>query len=378
MKRKIGYILPILLCLSLSACGTGNGLKDKMENSSADAAANKTEAAVEVEDETRLYVIYNKEEKGQSYGLEFSKGVKSAAEELGILVTELEGNTDQELETAVGSACENGADMILAASAEAGEYIRKYGELYPEIRFTVLDVEIGLPNVQSVYTEKKESFFVAGAAAALFTEEKDVEGVNEASVIGWIGGMNIPVVQEYFKAFEQGARSINPEVVILEEYVGSWDDVEKAKDVILSQAEQKADIVMTVASKAGAGVLEGAQEQGVYLMEIEAEMSGLNGGSDLEPHTAATESNAEMSKGGKVAASLIEKPEQAGKILVKTLADDGFSGGKDLYLTLKEGTVEFCANTDSNGDYFISEEIRTQCKEIVEKIQSGEIVIGNP
>lgn len=358
MKLKISLILPIVLCLGLSACDASGTVNENTEAVSAGSETNEAESMES--DETQIYVIYYGESKKQSYNRLFSEGVKSFTEEPGIVVTELVGNNAQELETAVSIACENGADTILAASAELGDYLTKYAELYPEIQFVSLDVSIDLPNVQSVYLEKKEAFFVAGAAAAMITESAELSGINEDQVIGWIGGMNIPIVQEYYQAFEQGARFMNPEIVVLEDYVGSWDDIQKGKDTVLSQIEQKVDIVMAAASAAGQGILEGAREHGVYLIEME------------------TESDAEIKCHGTVAASIAEKPEQVGMILMEELINNRFEGGAVRYLTLKDDAVDFIFNTTSDGILLLPEEIRTQCKDIAEKIRSGEILVGNP
>ena len=358
MKLKISLILPIALCLGLSACSAGS-MNEKTGSVSVSSEEKCTESMEP--DETKIYIVYSEENEKQSYNHVFSEGVKPFLDEPGIVVTELEGTNAQELESAVRSACENGADMILAASAEPGEYIAKYGERYPEIRFVSVDVPVDLPNVQTVYLEKKEAFFIAGAASAMFTESIESEGINEESVIGWIGGMNIPIVQEYYRAFEQGARFVNPEIVVLEDYVGSWDDVQKGKDAVLAQIEQKADIIMSVASAAGQGILEGAMEYGAYLMENETERS-----------------DASMKQRSAIVVSIAEKPEQVGAVLMEGLINNHFEGGSVRYLTLKDGAVDFIFNTNADGLPLLPEEIRAQCKVITEKICSGEILVGNP
>ncbi len=375
MKLKISLILPIALCLGLSACSVGSK-NEKPESVSASSEESRAESMES--DETKIYVIYSEENKKQSYNRLFSEGVKSFADESGIVVTELEGTSAQELESAVQSACESGADMILAASAEPGEYLAKYGELYPEIQFISVDVSVDLPNVQTVYVEKQEAFFIAGAAAAMFTESTESEGINEEPVIGWIGGMNIPVVQECYRAYEQGARFVNPEIVVLEDYVGSWDDVQKGKDAVRSQIEQKADIIMSAASAAGQGILEGAWEHGVYLMEIETELSDLIEKSKAEEQTVATGSDASKKHRSTVVASIAERPKQVGAILMEELINNCFESGCVRYLTLKDGAVDFISNTNSDGSLLLPEEIRVQCKAIAEKIRSGEILVGNP
>ena len=375
MKLKISLILPIALCLGLSACSAGS-MNEKPGSVSVSSEEKCTESMEP--DETKIYIVYSEENEKQSYNHVFSEGVKPFLDEPGIVVTELEGTNAQELESAVRSACENGADMILAASAEPGEYIAKYGERYPEIRFVSVDVPVDLPNVQTVYLEKKEAFFIAGAASAMFTESIESEGINEESVIGWIGGMNIPVVQEYYRAFEQGARFINPEIVVLEDYVGSWDDVQKGKDAVLAQIEQKADVIMSVASAAGQGILEGAMEYGVYLMENETELSDFIENPESEEQMSATGSDALKKHRSAVVASITEKPEQVGAVLLEGLINNHFEGGSVRYLTLKDGAVDFISNTNTDGLPLLPEEVLVKCNAVAEKICSGEILVGNP
>ena len=106
MKLKISLILPIVLCLGLSACSAGS-MNEKTESVSVGSEENRTESMEP--DETKIYIIYSEENEKQSYNHVFSEGVKSFFDEPGIVVTELEGTNAQELESAVRSACENGA-----------------------------------------------------------------------------------------------------------------------------------------------------------------------------------------------------------------------------------------------------------------------------
>ena len=87
----------------------------------------------------------------------------------------------------------------------------------------------------------------------MFTEKTDIEGVNEDAIIGWVGGMDIPVLHDFYTGYEQGAKYINPDITILQAFAGNWSDPLRGKELTLAQYEQGADIVMNVASGTGAG-----------------------------------------------------------------------------------------------------------------------------
>ena len=236
-----------------------------------------------------------------------------------VALTVLEGDSEEEWKENTLTACKEGYDLIIGASPEIGAWIAEYGEMYPEIRFAVMDVTVPLENVQSVYFDHTECYFQAGALAAELTKKTDMEGINEDAVIGWIGGMNIPVIQEYFTAFKNGALSVEPEIRVLEEYAGSWTDTEEAKKLALEQIGLGADILMNVADAAGTGVLEAAKESGLYVM--------------------AVEENDDENWDEILLAVITEHADKAGYQIVKDFGEGTLLGSMDRYLTMEEGAV---------------------------------------
>ena len=103
----------------------------------------------------------------------------------------------------------------------------------------------------------------------MFTEKADIEGVNEQKVIGWVGGMDISVLHDFYIGYEQGAKYINPDIQVLQPFAGTWNDPLKGKELTLAQYDQGADIVMNVASGTGTGILEGAKEAGKYAIGVD-------------------------------------------------------------------------------------------------------------
>jgi len=116
---------------------------------------------------------------------------------------------------------------------------------------------------------------LAGAVAAMMTTRTELPGMNEEKVIGWVGGMDIPVLHDFFVGYEQGAKYIDPDIKILQSFAGTFTDPVKGKELTLAQYSQGADIVMNVASDTGNGVLEAAKVAGKYAIGVDLDQDAI-------------------------------------------------------------------------------------------------------
>jgi basic membrane protein A len=193
----------------------------------------------------------------------------------------------------------------------------------------------------------------------MFTEHAEIEGVNEEAIIGWVGGMEIPVLEDFYIGYEAGAKYINPDIQILKTFVGAWDNPLEGKNHTLAKYDAGADIVMNVASGTGVGVLEGAKEAGKYAIGV-----------DL---------NQDYDQPGSILTSMVKRVDTACYSVIKEVVDGTFAGGSVSYLDVAGKGVsltDFAAIKEALGEQF-PEEIITKIAEIEEKIVSGEIVVPN-
>ena len=295
----------------------------------------------------------------KSYNDSCNEGAQRAIEDFGIELRSLEGTTAAEWEANLVAACEEGYDLIIGASSNIADYIVEHGPNYPDTKFAVIDTTVDLPNVQSISFAQNQGSFLAGAAAAMFTEKTDIEGVNEDAIIGWVGGMDIPVLHDFYTGYEQGAKYINPDITILQAFAGNWSDPLRGKELTLAQYEQGADIVMNVASGTGAGVLEGAKEAGKYAIGV-----------DL---------NQDADQPGSVLTSMVKRVDNACYLVIESVVNGTFEGGSTRYLDLEAGGViltDFSVMREALGDKF-PEDIVEKCNELAEHIIAGEIVVEN-
>ena len=367
-KRALCLLMAGLMCVSLAGCGSSDSGKETTKAAEGGAAEESKEAGKEESKEAgkeenkdglKVCIVYTGNLGDKSYNDSCNIGAQKAVEDFGIELKSLEGTTAQEWEANLVAACEGGYDLVIGASSNIADYISKHAPNYPDTKFAVIDTTVDLPNVESISFAQNQGSFLAGAAAAMFTQKTDIEGVNEDHVIGWVGGMDIPVLHDFYVGYEQGAKYIDPDITILQAFAGTWSDPLKGKELTLAQYEQGADIVMNVASGTGPGILEAAKEAGKYAIGV-----------DLDQ---------DKDQPGHVLTSMVKRVDNACYLVIQSAVEGTFEGGSTQYLTLSEGGVsltDFSVMKEALGDKF-PQDIVDKCEELQEKIVSGEIVVEN-
>ena len=365
MKKLLSVVLATSMCLSLAACGSSKPAETKAPTEAAktEAPAGGESAAptegTQASDTIRVCIVYTGNLGDKSYNDSCNIGAQLAVKDFGIELKSLEGTTAEEWESNLLAACEEGYDLVIGASSNIADYITKHGPNYPDTKFAVIDTTVDLPNVESISFAQNEGSFLAGAAAAMFTRKTEIEGVNEENIIGWVGGMDIPVLHDFYTGYEQGARYVDPDIKILMAFAGSWSDPLKGKELTLAQYEQGADIVMNVASGTGVGILEAAKEAGKYAIGV-----------DLDQ---------DADQPGYVLTSMVKRVDNACYLVIESVVKDSFEGGTTKYLALQDGGVsltDFSVMKEALGDKF-PQDIVDECEKLAEKIKSGEIKVDS-
>lgn len=342
-KRVLSLLLVIALVLSLAACGGG----DATEQGGDEAA------------KTRVAIVFSGNLGDKSYNDSCYAGAEKAVEDFGVELKVLEGTEAAEWEANFLAVAEEGYDLIICSSSNFEEYMKEHCANYPDTKFAIIDTVVPGDNIVSVSFAQNQGSFLAGAAAAMFTTKTNVPGINEESTIGWVGGMDIPVLHDFFIGYEQGAKYINPDIKILQSFAGTWNDPLKGKELTLAQYQQGADVVMNVASGTGNGVLEGAKEAGKYAIGVDLNQDGDQPGSVLT--------------------SMLKRVDSATYLLIQSVVEGTFEGGTKRYLTIADNGVsltDMSVIKEALGDQF-PEEILTEITALQEKIVSGEIVVEN-
>jgi basic membrane protein A len=181
------------------------------------------------------------------------KGLKEAEEELGFEITVVESKKMDDYEPNLRSLGDQDTDISWAIGFLLTDAVDTVASEYPDLKFGLIDSVVEQPNVASATFKEEEGSFLLGVIAAKMTK---------TGTVGFVGGMEVPVIEHFDAGFHAGVRAANPSIKVLRGYTGKFDDPAKGKEVALAQFNQGADIIFHASGACGLGVIEAAKEQG--------------------------------------------------------------------------------------------------------------------
>ncbi|MBC7797737.1 MAG: BMP family ABC transporter substrate-binding protein, partial [Pyrinomonadaceae bacterium] len=288
------------------------------------------------------------------------QGVVRAEKELGVVVRDVEPGTPNNIEPAMRAFAEQKFDLIVGVGFAQSPIMKTVARDYPNVNFAIVDgVILGddgkpLPNVASLLFREHEGSYLVGMIAA--SESK-------TDTIGFLGGMDIPLIKKFKVGYEEGAKSVNPNIRIVDSYVGvtdsAWNNPGKGKELALSQISKGADVIFTAAGNSGLGAFDAVEQFGEKNGRAERLVIGVD-------------SNQNGLKPGFVLTSMVKRVDNAVFDVVKTVIADEFQGGFSVFGLDKDG-VAF--SLDDNNRALISPEVLLKVENARQKIINGEIKV---
>jgi basic membrane protein A len=240
--------------------------------------------------------------------------------------------------------------------------MQKVAEDYPNIKFAIVDGVIfekdgktPKANVASLVFREHEGSYLVGMIAA----QKSKSGV-----LGFVGGMDIPLIHKFETGYEEGARAVNPNIKVIDNYVGvtdsAWNNPGKGKELALSQIEQGADVIFTAAGNSGLGAFDAVEQYGV------------NAQGEANKFVIGVDSNQNGVKPGFVLTSMVKRVDNAVYDVVKEVLGGGFKGGFHVFGLDKDGVAYAM---DDNNKALIPSDVIGKVEEAKRKIGTGEIKV---
>jgi len=209
----------------------------------------------------------------KSFNSSAYQGATQAAKDLGIELKYVEATDNNSLEVLHRNFAQKKYDLIIGVGFAQMDAIKKVAALFPQTHFVIIDGEIKANNVRSLLFEEHEGSFLVGAAAAI---------KSKTGVVGFIGGMDIPLIRRFQKGYEAGVKYVNPKATVINNYVGvtgeAWNNPAKAKEMALSQAGQKADVIFHAAGASGAGLFDAAADKKIYAIGVDSNQNWIKPG----------------------------------------------------------------------------------------------------
>src|SRR5260221_2006154 len=174
---------------------------------------------------------------GGKFDKSFNEGVSQGAEkfkkETNIAVVEFEPNNETQFEQAQRRFAQRGQDPIIAVGFSQAVALEKVAKEFPNIHSTIIDMMVDLPNVQSVLFKEHEGSFLVGVAAAL---------ASKSGKIGFVGGMDIPLIRRFQCGYEQGIKYANPKAELIANMTGTtppaWNDPGRGSELAKCQFDR--------------------------------------------------------------------------------------------------------------------------------------------
>lgn len=203
-------------------------------------------------------------------------GVEKFREETGIKYREFEVKNPTQREQAVRKMAERGADPVLGVGFAQAPAIEAVAKDFPDTRFTIIDMVVDLPNVQSVVFKEHEGSFLVGVLAA---------AASKSAKVGFVGGMDIPLIRRFACGYEQGVKYASPDADVYVNMTGTtpaaWNDPTKGSELAKSQFDRGADVVFAAAGGTGIGVYQAAKDNGKYAIGVDSNQNHLHPGTML-------------------------------------------------------------------------------------------------
>ena len=289
---------------------------------------------------------------GGKFDKSFNEAAYNGAEkwkaETGGNYLELELQNDAQREQALRRFASQGANPIVVMSFMWESVLAPLAAEFPDTNFVVIDAVVDAPNVQSILFDEHTGSFLVGALAAM---------KSETGTIGFVGGMDVPLIHKFYCGYAQGAKAVNPDIKLIENYTGTtpaaWNDPVTAGELATAASDAGADVIFAAAGGSGLGVLQTMADQGKYSIGVDSNQNYLHPGFVLT--------------------SMLKRVDNAVVEAFTNGADDAtFKPGLTI-LGLDGDFVDYAV--DENNQSLITPEDQAKLDELKGKIASGEIEV---
>jgi basic membrane protein A len=232
--------------------------------------------------------------------------MQHAKKELPIVLRDVEPGDPTSIEPAIRAFAQYGYNLITGVGFAQGPILEAVAKDYPQLHFVIIDSVVEAPNVASLLFKEHEGSFLVGMIAA---------ATNKTGTIGFVGGMDIPLIRKFAKGYEEGALYVNPQIKVIQNYVGitdaAWNNPGKGRELANAQFEQGADVIFAAAGNSGLGVFDAAEQYKKFAIGVD--------------------SNQNWVKPGYVLTSMIKRIDNAVFSVVKEEVEGHFQPGVHVY-----------------------------------------------
>ena len=276
-------------------------------------------------------------------------GLKKLQKDLGVEIKVVESSKMEDYVPNLKSLSDQKYDMIWAIGFLMADSLTEVAKMYPAQKYGIIDSVVPQPNVASVTFKEQEGSFLVGVIAATDTKKNKV---------GFIGGMEFPLIKKFEAGYMAGVKAVNPKIKIFSAYTGSFSDPAKGKELAAAQfTAYSADIVYHASGACGIGVIAAAKEKGKGYWAI---------GVDKCQHSEGVVNGKDY-----VLACMVKRVDVGVYKATEAAINGKFAGGNTTEYGLAEDGVGVCDNAKRTA----SKKAIAKVEELKKKIIDGTIKV---
>lgn len=360
--KKRGLAITALTMSALMTFGTGAAVYAASDvSSAAESGAASASSAVEAaadEKPLKVALLLTGNLGDMSFLDSANEGMKEVEKKHNVTCQVIEmGSDSSKYEGNFLDASDEGYDIIIGSGWQSQEPIQNVAPDYPDTKYILFDASVDYDkgdysNVYSINYKQNEGSFLAGVMAGEMTE---------TNTIGFLGGMQGSVIDDFMLGYIQGAQYANKDIKVLTGYVNSYSDSATCKEMSLADYNQgNADVVFTAAGASGVGTLDAAKETGKWAIGVDSDQAMLYKDSDPE-------------KANHIPASVMKRVDNSLVRAFDLNAEGKLPWGKSETLGLADGAVGLSENEFY--EKLVPENVRADIEDASKKIVSGEITV---
>ena len=279
----------------------------------------------------------------------------------GIVLRDVEPGTPNAVEPALRAFAERGYDLVIGVGFAQSPIMEIVSREYPQVQFAIIDGVIleddgktPRANVASLVFKEHEGSYLVGVIAAM---------TSRTGTLGFVGGMDIPLIRRVDVGYEEGARSVNPGIRIIQNYVGvtdaAWNNPGKGKELSMAQIDRGADVIFTAAGNSGLGVFDAVEQAGTrdgrathFVIGVDSNQNGV--------------------KPGFVLTSMVKRVDNAVYDIVTDVVNGNFKGGFHVFGLESDGVAYVI---DQHNEALLPAAVVAAAEDARKKIIAGEITV---
>lgn len=275
------------------------------------------------------------------------EGAQRAMKSLPIVLRDVEPGDPTSIEPAMRAFAERDYDLIIGVGFAQSDIMARVAKDYPQLDFAIIDGVIEAPNVASLVFKEHEGSYLVGMIAGRTTK---------TGTVGFIGGMDIPLIHRFQRGYLEGAEAVNPKVKVITNYVGvtdaAWNNPGKGKELAVAQIGKGADVIFTAAGNSGLGAFDAAEQYKKFVIGVDANQNWV--------------------KPGYVLTSMVKRVDNAVIQIIKDKLEGKFRGGFHVYGLENEGVAYAL---DEYNRSLIKPEVLAEVEAARKKIMAGQIKV---